>query len=51
MLSSVFFFSFAAVQLPLGVAIDRYGPLRCMLASLGLAVERLPDVRRRRVDG
>jgi predicted MFS family arabinose efflux permease len=30
-LSSVFFFSFAAAQLPLGVAIDRYGPKRCML--------------------
>lgn len=30
-LSSAFFFSFAAMQLPLGVAIDRYGPKRCML--------------------
>jgi MFS family permease len=37
-LSSVFFFSFAAVQIPLGIAIDRFGPLRCMLASIGLAV-------------
>src|ERR1700730_8515781 len=31
-LSSAFFFSFAAMQLPLGVAIDRFGPKRCMLA-------------------
>jgi len=30
-LSSAFFFSFAAMQLPLGVAIDRFGPKRCML--------------------
>jgi MFS family permease len=30
-LSSVFFFSFAAMQLPLGLAIDRFGPKRCML--------------------
>jgi MFS family permease len=37
-LSSVFFLSFAAVQVPLGVAIDRFGPRRCMLASIGLAV-------------
>jgi predicted MFS family arabinose efflux permease len=36
-LSSAFFFSFAAAQLPLGVAIDRYGPKRCMLAC-GLVV-------------
>jgi MFS family permease len=36
-LSSVFFFAFAAAQLPLGIAIDRYGPKRCMLAC-GLVV-------------
>jgi MFS family permease len=30
-LSSAFFFSFAVMQLPLGVAIDRFGPRRCML--------------------
>src|SRR5215471_4211714 len=36
-LSSTFFFAFAAAQLPLGVAIDRYGPKRCMLAC-GLVV-------------
>ena len=36
-LSSTFFFSFAAAQLPLGVAIDRCGPKRCMLVC-GLVV-------------
>jgi MFS family permease len=38
LLSSVFFFSFAAVQVPLGIAIDRYGPKRCMLVCAGVAV-------------
>ena len=38
MLSSAFFLAFAAAQVPLGVAIDRYGPKTCMLASIGLAV-------------
>src|SRR5688572_22090122 len=37
LLSSAFFFSFAAAQLPLGVAIDRYGPKRCMLVCAGVA--------------
>lgn len=37
-LSSIFFLSFAAVQIPLGIAIDRFGPRRCMLASVGLAI-------------
>jgi MFS family permease len=32
LLSSAFFFAFATMQLPLGVAIDRFGPKRCMLA-------------------
>jgi MFS family permease len=31
LLSSAFFFSFAAAQIPLGIALDRYGPKRCML--------------------
>src|SRR6187551_2491911 len=31
LLSSAFFFAFAAAQLPLGIALDRYGPKRCML--------------------
>ncbi|MCT8971650.1 MFS transporter [Microbaculum marinisediminis] len=37
-LSSTFFLAFAAAQIPLGVAIDRYGPKLCMLASVGIAV-------------
>ncbi len=31
LISSIFFFAFVAAQIPLGVAIDRYGPRRCML--------------------
>ena len=38
LLSSAFFFPFAAAQLPLGVAIDRYGPKRCMLVCAAIAV-------------
>jgi predicted MFS family arabinose efflux permease len=38
LLSSAFFFAFAAAQLPLGVAIDRYGPKRCMLVCALIAV-------------
>src|SRR3954451_15224190 len=38
LLSSAFFFSFATAQLPLGVAIDRYGPKRCMLVCAVIAV-------------
>ena len=37
-LSSAFFLAFAAAQIPLGATIDRYGPKRCMLTSVGLAV-------------
>ncbi len=37
-LSSTFFLTFAAAQIPLGAAIDRYGPKLCMLASVGIAV-------------
>ena len=36
LLASVFFFAFAAVQLPLGVALDRYGPKRCMLVCAAI---------------
>ena len=36
-LTSVFFLSFAAVQLPLGFCLDRYGPRRVQIASLPLA--------------
>jgi MFS family permease len=38
LLSSIYFFCFAATQLPLGVALDRFGPKLCMLASIGLTV-------------
>src|ERR1041384_5650235 len=38
LLSSAFFFAFAAAQLPLGVAIDRYGPKRCMLVCAAIAL-------------
>ena len=36
LLSSIYFFIFAAAQLPLGVVLDRFGPKRCMLASVAL---------------
>jgi MFS family permease len=38
LLSSVFFFAFAAAQLPLGVALDRWGPKRCMLGCAAIVV-------------
>jgi MFS family permease len=38
LLSSSFFFAFAAAQLPLGVAIDRFGPKACLLACSAIAV-------------
>ena len=38
LLSSIYFFVFAATQLPLGVALDRFGPKLCMLASIGFTV-------------
>jgi len=38
LLSSTFFFSFAAAQIPLGIALDRYGPKRCMLVCSVIAV-------------
>lgn len=37
-LSSAFFLAFAAAQLPLGVAIDRYGPRACMIACAGIVI-------------
>ena len=37
LLSSAFFFAFAAAQIPLGVALDRYGPKRCMLVCAAIA--------------
>lgn len=38
LLASLFFFSFAAAQIPLGIALDRYGPRRCMLVCAVIAV-------------
>ena len=38
LLSSTFFFSFAAFQIPLGIALDRYGPKICMVTCAGIAV-------------
>ena len=37
LLSTTFFFSFAAAQIPLGICLDRYGPKFCMLACAGIA--------------
>jgi len=37
-LSSAFFFSFAGAQIPLGIALDRYGPRRCMLFCAAIAI-------------
>ncbi len=38
LLSSIYFFCFAATQLPLGVMLDRFGPKRCMLVSVALTM-------------
>ncbi len=38
LLSSAFFLVFAAVQLPLGIALDRFGPKKCMLVAAGITV-------------
>ncbi len=38
LLAGAFFFGFAAMQLPLGWALDRYGPRRTLLWLLSLAV-------------
>jgi MFS family permease len=38
LLSSIYFFCFAATQLPLGVALDRFGPKLCMLVSIVVTV-------------
>ena len=37
LLTSAFFFAFALVQLPVGIALDRYGPRRVQLAMLFVA--------------
>lgn len=38
LLAGAYFFGFAAVQLPLGRALDRFGPRRTLLALLAVAV-------------
>jgi MFS family permease len=38
LLSSAFFLAFAAAQLPLGIALDRYGPRLCMLVCAVVSV-------------
>jgi MFS family permease len=38
LLSSAFFLAFAAAQIPVGIAIDRFGPKRTMLASAVVCV-------------
>jgi MFS family permease len=38
LLSSIYFFCFAATQLPLGVALDRFGPKLCILVSVAFTV-------------
>jgi MFS family permease len=38
LLSSIYFFCFAVTQLPLGVALDRFGPKLCMLVSIAFTV-------------
>jgi MFS family permease len=38
LLSSAFFFLFAGVQLPLGVALDRFGPRLCLLVGVAITV-------------
>jgi len=37
LLSSTFFFAFAGAQIPLGLALDRYGPKICMVVCAGIA--------------
>jgi predicted MFS family arabinose efflux permease len=37
LLTSAYFFSFGAAQLPVGMALDRYGPRRVQLVLLGIA--------------
>ncbi len=38
LLASSFFITFAAAQLPLGVALDRFGPRRCMLVCAAIVI-------------
>jgi MFS family permease len=38
LLSSIYFFAFASIQIPLGVALDRFGPKLCMLVCVAFTV-------------
>jgi MFS family permease len=38
LLSSMFFFVFAAVQIPVGVVLDRFGPRVCLVAGAAITV-------------
>src|ERR1700675_3743846 len=38
LLSSVFFLMFGLAQIPLGIALDRFGPKPCLLVSVVVAV-------------
>jgi MFS family permease len=38
LLSSTFFLAFAAVQIPLGLALDRFGPRLCLMVGAGITV-------------
>jgi MFS family permease len=38
LLSSVFFLAFAAVQIPLGMALDRFGPRICLVVGAAITV-------------
>jgi MFS family permease len=38
LLSSAFFFVFAAVQIPVGVALDRFGPRLCLVVGAAITV-------------
>jgi hypothetical protein len=45
LLTSAFFFAFALVQLPVGIALDRYGPRKVQLLLMLLAAVGRADVR------
>lgn len=38
LLSSVYFFTFAAVQIPVGMALDRFGPRLCLVVGAAITV-------------